>query len=207
MEFTDTAKAIETRYNGRRFRSRKEARWAVFFDSLRLPWEYEKEGFELPSGRYLPDFWMQKQDCWIEIKGSAATERELALAGELAEATNRDVFVFDSPLELYSPEGYATVPWAHAFFAGGGGDCAYLWCECPRCGSLGTQFDGRSDRLPCTQRFEYIQEGLPPWKRRFIKDGCLRSPHGDKGYGYETQRLIAAYCCALSARFEFGEEG
>lgn len=50
-------KAIETIYNGYRFRSRLEARWAVFFDALGVKYEYEPEGFELPSGkRYLPDF-------------------------------------------------------------------------------------------------------------------------------------------------------
>ena len=48
---------IETVYNGYRFRSRLEARWAVFFDSLRVKYEYEPQGFLLPSGkRYLPDF-------------------------------------------------------------------------------------------------------------------------------------------------------
>lgn len=50
-------KAIETTYKGYKFRSRTEARWAVFFDSLGLQWEYEPEGFDLGSGvRYLPDF-------------------------------------------------------------------------------------------------------------------------------------------------------
>ena len=50
-------KPIETIYNGYKFRSRLEARWAVFFDSLGVEYEYEPEGFELPSGkRYLPDF-------------------------------------------------------------------------------------------------------------------------------------------------------
>lgn len=50
-------KAIETLYNGYRFRSRLEARWAVFFDSLGVKYEYEPEGFLLPSGKYyLPDF-------------------------------------------------------------------------------------------------------------------------------------------------------
>lgn len=50
-------KAIETVYNGYRFRSRLEARWAVFFDALGVKYEYEPEGFELPSGQwYLPDF-------------------------------------------------------------------------------------------------------------------------------------------------------
>lgn len=50
-------KAIETSYKGYRFRSRLEARWAVFFDALGLRFEYEPEGFELSDGvRYLPDF-------------------------------------------------------------------------------------------------------------------------------------------------------
>ena len=50
-------KAIETMYNGYRFRSRLEARWAVFFDALGVKYEYEPEGFLLPSGKcYLPDF-------------------------------------------------------------------------------------------------------------------------------------------------------
>lgn len=50
-------KPIETIYNGYRFRSRLEARWAVFFDALGVDYEYEPEGFNLPNGgRYLPDF-------------------------------------------------------------------------------------------------------------------------------------------------------
>lgn len=39
---------IETFYKNYRFRSRQEARWAVFFDELNVKWEYEVEGFELP---------------------------------------------------------------------------------------------------------------------------------------------------------------
>lgn len=50
-------KAIETRYKGYHFRSRLEARWAVFFDALGVKWTYEEEGFENDYGdRYLPDF-------------------------------------------------------------------------------------------------------------------------------------------------------
>lgn len=52
-------KAIETQYKGYRFRSRLEARWAVFFDALGIAWEYEPEGFELSDGTwYLPDFYL-----------------------------------------------------------------------------------------------------------------------------------------------------
>jgi len=37
--------AIPTRYAGCHFRSRLEARWAVFFDHMRIDWVYEPEGF------------------------------------------------------------------------------------------------------------------------------------------------------------------
>lgn len=69
---TTEIKAIETKYNGYRFRSRLEARWAVFFDALEEPWEYEKEGFDLgEAGYYLPDFWLPRVNAWVEVKGGA----------------------------------------------------------------------------------------------------------------------------------------
>ena len=34
-------KAIETEYRGYRFRSRLEARWAVFFDVCKVKWEHK----------------------------------------------------------------------------------------------------------------------------------------------------------------------
>jgi hypothetical protein len=63
-------KPIETVYKGYRFRSRLEARWAVFFDELGVKWLYEHEGFELPGvGRYLPDFYLPEFDEYVEVKG------------------------------------------------------------------------------------------------------------------------------------------
>lgn len=61
-------KAIETEYNGYRFRSRLEARWAVFFDAMGIEYEYEPEGFELSCGRYLPDFYLRDLQIFVEIK-------------------------------------------------------------------------------------------------------------------------------------------
>lgn len=51
-------KAIETKYNGFNFRSRLEARWAIFFDMIGLKYEYEVEGYEMNGVRYLPDFYI-----------------------------------------------------------------------------------------------------------------------------------------------------
>ena len=62
-------KAIETSYNGYKFRSRLEARWAVFFDQVGIEYQYEPEGFDLNNdGYYLPDFYIKEFDIWLEVK-------------------------------------------------------------------------------------------------------------------------------------------
>jgi len=63
-------KAIETHYNGYRFRSRLEARWAQFFDYVcpGIKYQYEPEGFDLDGVYYLPDFYLPDFDTWVEIK-------------------------------------------------------------------------------------------------------------------------------------------
>jgi hypothetical protein len=71
-------KAIETRYKGYRFRSRLEARWAVYFDACPLLWEYEKQGFDLGNGVfYLPDFWLPQVRMWAEVKPEQFSPIEL----------------------------------------------------------------------------------------------------------------------------------
>lgn len=69
-------KAIQTQYNGYLFRSRLEARWAVFFDSCGVEYEYEPEGYDLGNGlMYLPDFLLHgvdgrdDGDLFVEVKG------------------------------------------------------------------------------------------------------------------------------------------
>lgn len=76
---------LETRYAGCRFRSRLEARWAVFFDTLGIKWEYEPQGYTVgPDKRpYLPDFLLPELQTFVEVKGE--TERlDARLLVELA---------------------------------------------------------------------------------------------------------------------------
>jgi hypothetical protein len=68
---TSQIKPIETVYNGYRFRSRLEARWVVFFDALKLNYEYEHEGYSIgKSSYYLPDFMFTDLKIHCEIKPS-----------------------------------------------------------------------------------------------------------------------------------------
>lgn len=74
-------RAIQTEYKGYLFRSRLEARWAVFFDACGVDWEYEPEGYDLGNGLYyLPDFLLHsvtvnhgcfEKNCniYVEVKG------------------------------------------------------------------------------------------------------------------------------------------
>jgi len=60
---------IKTWYKGIEYRSRLEARWAVFFDILGLKAQYEPEGYALSDGTwYLPDFYLPERDLYVEVK-------------------------------------------------------------------------------------------------------------------------------------------
>lgn len=69
-------KAIETEYKGYRFRSRLEARWAVFFDACKIDYEYEPEGYEDKEIKYLPDFYLPKFDLHCEVKSDTEKGRQ-----------------------------------------------------------------------------------------------------------------------------------
>lgn len=94
-------RAIPTRYAGCHFRSRLEARWAVFFDFLGWQWRYEPQGYDLPSGRYLSDFFVTGSlydPEFFEVKGVKPSPSEIQVAKELALETKKWVtFLGDIP--------------------------------------------------------------------------------------------------------------
>ena len=123
-------KAIQTEYNGIKFRSRLEARWAVFFDAVGVRWEYEPEGFELSNGiRYLPDFLLhgvegrgsnENGDLYIEVKGELKDEdkvkiekfsipmiRPILVVGNIPDGNCSNFFtLFDDARERSGDEDY-----------------------------------------------------------------------------------------------------
>lgn len=181
--------AIETVYNGYRFRSRLEARWAVFFDSLGVKYEYEPEGFELPGlGGYLPDFRVMCHatrggDCepfplYIEVKGQMdeasakkikafSYEQALLIVGNIPTIQYADDISDSRVMDCYDDMGFELYPFNY-YTVDGDYFGAY----------------------PCV------------WKGKF---GLL----GDEGsYCYWGDHIHTAYAyiAARQARFEHGEK-
>jgi hypothetical protein len=198
-----TIQAIETRYAGCRFRSRLEARWAVFFDTLGVPWEYEPEGFDLDGLWYLPDFYLPDLDTWFEVKGRAG-----GADGEkfrrFSEPGDKRLVVDGSghPLGEFNggPDGSFDIVLAGCY------DGHYAWCLCHLCGAAGVEFDGRGARVHAAGRIE------PPDENgiyQMFRWSCSRGEHRyqDKMYSGDAPEILDAYTAARSARFEHGEAG
>ena len=209
--------AIETYYAGIKFRSRAEARWAVFFDTLGIPYQYEPEKYALDSGRYIPDFFLPKMELdpgtdsyrgvFFEVKGAAPDSDAIAKAIDLHETTNCEVYIFwgsnfRDGVQCWNipswPNGKRTTP---------------AWIEeCPFCGEIAFCYSpGAEDasytlsdvHRTCLKQYEFAKrfnildyfldcfssfEGMPK---------LLRQP--------SSPRLDLAYEAARSARFESPE--
>lgn len=69
--------AKETLYSGVTFRSRLEARWALFFDCVGWDWDYEPCLYKVARHMgYLPDFYLPGFSLWVEVKGEFFLSRE-----------------------------------------------------------------------------------------------------------------------------------
>lgn len=219
-------KSIPTFYNAVTFRSRLEARWAVFMDHLGVPWSYEHEGYALDSGWYVPDFWLPTLQTHLEIKPSvfspSADSQVENLCGELALQTKRRVVLFlGSPAEQgpilngdpyrpasshetgtvfvhCSPPQYdPDIPESHSYRYGWGSDQPYLWCKCPGCGKFGIEFDGRGARV-CGKPTGGDGPHLP---NQCIRLSGEQIGHPDKAYSWDDPLIFEAAETSKAWRF------
>jgi hypothetical protein len=86
-------KIIPTTYKGITYRSRTEARWAIFLEALCVEFIYEHETYDLRGRWYLPDFWIPHWGLFVEVKGDEPTEEERRRCFDLAIATRRQVML------------------------------------------------------------------------------------------------------------------
>jgi nucleotide-binding universal stress UspA family protein len=178
-------KAIETSYKGSLFRSRLEARWAIAFDVLGLPWQYEVQGFDLgDAGLYLPDFWVPYPygdgwGEWVEVKPEPPTDEECAKLAALAEQSGHRAYCVCGQ------------PWP-------GEHQVWVWQH---------HHAGRPESIPLIAGAElrevpfgpdYVAIGIASGNAGF----CFPSSHHRFSVAGD---LMAAFRAARSARFEHGE--
>lgn len=200
-------KAIETEYKGYRFRSRLEARWAVFFETAGIEWKYEPEGFVCdtyenePPIRYLPDFYLPKTETWVEVKGT-----DCALKKDSAKLES--ILDWNSPIpgicDSYSYSKFPPVSrgllilgdipepkWGftlHPIIQHHKG-LIWSWCTFE---SYGLKV---FDRYKTDNLLDYFTNGPEEWS---VSSFHIDSPLGIKN-------IYESYKAARSARFEHGE--
>lgn len=159
--------AIETTYKGYRFRSRLEARWAVFFDALEIPWEYEVQGYSTPLGNYLPDFVLWRTS-YAEVKpadGLRLSPTALGKMRSFVNSTGLSLILLDGMPECVCYAVLRTDNQAEWIDLGAsatkGQPCSY----CQGQQSPTVAFDGRiRDAVNAARsaRFEYGTSGATP---------------------------------------------
>ena len=208
-------KAIETVYDGHRFRSRLEARWAVFFNTAGIKYEYEPEGFELKDGtRYLPDFYLPELDVYAEVKADSP---------DAEEDINRAKRFIEWGGKIKTIIVLSTIP----------GECdgglwhfpCFFWWDHYVVDGWWFFYDGEDGVIGNVSRAPYLRP-FPTWKKDYVfspkavSDKVLRQECPYKYRHYiqsicdeielemdQNRRTFEAYDDARKARFEYGEHG
>lgn len=177
---------IQTHYAGCRFRSRLEARWAVFFDHLNIAWDYEKQGYDLgDAGPYLPDFWLEDLEIWFEVKGEHGLE-DYDKARALREATGFPVVIATGQI---------------------GRTCHYVFSY-EVCDSGGGEYEAAGLFAPLGERIIIAVE-VSRSDRELCQAWCTQPATGLAGFPRiaVAPPIQRAFDAARSARFEHGEKG
>ena len=219
---------LETRYAGCRFRSRLEARWAVFFDSLGVKWEYEPQGYTVgPDKRpYLPDFRLPDLKMTVEVKGEAERLDPELLVNFTRDRTDDLFTAILGPVPTIESGKVPT----HALFMPVFDFSDYIGRGSARTDLVDRAFgalEGLADDEQQAVRDLLAHQGrtrIACYQAFFIKGrgGCALMPFGTPNTFWTREQIlnpgtiwpliphpqvVKAYEAARSARFEHGEQG
>lgn len=229
-----TLTPIETIYKKYRFRSRLEARWAVFFDHCGIKYEYEPEGFVLSDGeKYLPDFYLPEQDAYVEVKSIGAInirfeDDEVWFEDGREKASKYGCFIHDAVYAGHTAiivQGDPTDCLTGKDHGGNGCGNIFTLTKCVGCGKdhmTAFPFMGFADNkiiLTCTQ--ESVKSGHFYPSNNMDYFCLLIYVQGDDGklisvehINIEEESVHAGFINAMGgmiaarqARFEHGEDG
>lgn len=225
-------KPIETKYKGYRFRSRLEARWAVFFDTVGIQWVYEPEGYVLDGGVcYLPDFYFPEWGTYVEIKPDIPDDLDaIWKLHNLAVSTNtgghnakESYLICGTPgmpkFEHRIADPMFTVGDGYAILSCSGivsDGLPFIAVECFAMTDGGTNLDvwpmytKMTDEgfvmLPYTVRPQNVTGNNRNLWCPTIFHGSVTRYYLGKGVTYDSIRLRIAYNAARAAHFEHGDE-
>lgn len=199
-------KAIETSYKGYRFRSRLEARWAVFFDNLDINWEYELEGFEFDGIRYLPDFYLPDLGIWCEIKGKLNWKKH-TVDNFFGSKTS---FTWHTSEELEKSKSFRDHGNAICVIIGTPGkeNIHFFAYDISKSGSSAGPFDGNNCRWIMSKDGKAILQVNDGWPKNFFSnldftnELPMLTELEDESTFYKIQNALEV---AKSARFEFND--
>ena len=165
--------AIETVFDGYRFRSRLEARWAVFFKTANIRYIYEPECFRLSDGKlYLPDFYLpqvnmrtteDKGGIYVEVKPTEPNFDKMDYLFDLSRITGKSVLlIVGMPAftgDSFDAEGcghyeYSWKPPDYEHW-----DCCMMFMKCFKCYRVRVDFGGCCD--PCEYCLKNTGEESP----------------------------------------------
>lgn len=209
-------KSIQTRYAGCHFRSRLEARWAVFFDAMGIRWEYEPETFVGCHGEpYLPDFFLPELRCPLDLRRDCQKPDVPVRRGVYVEVKGSDEQLEESSCRIGS-----AIDWG--------------WTKLSHHGLLILGSIPRIDNLPkyclVCHHIAYWREGVSSDVVFFSSDGALELADGVStrfagsnsdclppqastkpaifyDYPPTPRKTQKSYNAARSARFEHGQHG
>jgi len=182
-------KAIQTFYNGLWFRSRAEARWAVFFDALSIKYIYEPEGFVLPENIcYLPDFYLPESNTFFEVKG-IMTDKDADKIKSLLKHSGKHVAVGYPDMSFQASDDWWSGSQGYEFTT----KSSSLLVKCLCCGKY--YFMGNNGSYVCRCCDAY--DGDHHFSIQCWGDGSA--------LGWADEIVKGAFSLARQARFEHGE--
>ncbi len=189
--------ALPTEYLGYIFRSRLEARWAVFLTALEITWQYEAEGLDIDGTWYLPDFQLPELELLLEIKPYLGEherpnhpvfdwqKRREGSALLIGDASYDFLLLRGEPWANFDEESSHNYGYDDPYEGFTYWDDHYYWCRC-NCSSVGLAYCGKSDRICIDRR---------------VKGGSTCQELFGRNLYRRNAPLIAAFKAARNERF------
>lgn len=165
MTERDYSNVTPVSHSGVDFRSATEAAWANVFNRNGIRWEYEPIAFELPSGWYLPDFYLVKAQQWVEIKPTYPTREEILRLAQLNDRVASTAFIWGVPSACtmgdmkFFESSYIKDGVEHSLGRGWGPDEGASLYRCGTCGAEQVAFKSNPCHNPLCKAYDMRDNG------------------------------------------------